>query len=206
MKLPRQSLARRNHNLPALTRKLIHADVGARIASIRTRLGLKRYEFAERLGVTRATQGNWEMGQMPRADLLDKLARSGGVSVEWLLHGRDSEGKQPVRSRASKNVLQNKFLYRQKLPVLPDFAPTELRKLPVRYLERYQSRARNLLIHLHWELREYRKALKSEFRAQQQLRTTDRARPIRLSSPPPARVANRPPATRQHFKRRGRKP
>jgi transcriptional regulator with XRE-family HTH domain len=152
-----------------LTRKLVHADVGARIALIRRRLGLKRYEFAERLGVTRATQGNWEMGQMPRADLLDRLARSGGVSVEWLLHGHDSGGKQAVRPRGSKNVLQRKFLDRKKLSesyMLVDFAPADLRKLPRRYLERYQSRAANLLTRLRRELERYRTVLKLEFRAQ----------------------------------------
>lgn len=152
-----------------MTRKLVHADVGARIALIRRRLGLKRYEFAERLGVTRATEGNWEMGQMPRADLLDKLARSGGVSVEWLLHGHDSGGTQAVRPRGSKNVLLRKFFDREKSPesyMLANFAPADLRKLPRRYLERYQSRAKNLLIRLHRELRQYRTALKLEFRAQ----------------------------------------
>jgi transcriptional regulator with XRE-family HTH domain len=155
-----------------LARKLVHADVGARIASIRKRLGLKRYEFAERLGVTRATEGNWEMGQMPRADLLDKLARTGGVSVEWLLHGSDSGSKQPVRGRArpSKNVLQKMLLRRGKSSetlVFPDFGPAELRRLPLRFLERYQSRAVTLLTHLHHELKEYRKTLMSEFRMQQ---------------------------------------
>ena len=152
-----------------MTRKLVHADVGARIALIRRRLGLKRYEFAERLGVTRATQGNWEMGQMPRADLLDKLARSGGVSVEWLLHGHDSGGKQAVRPRGSKKVLQRK-LDREKPPesyMLADFAPADLRKLPRFYLERYQSRAANLLTRLRRELKQYRTALKLEFRAQE---------------------------------------
>ena len=152
-----------------MTRKLVHADVGARIALIRRRLGLKRYEFAERLGVTRATQGNWEMGQMPRADLLDRLARSGGVSVEWLLHGHDSGGKQAGRPRGSKNVLQRKFLDRDRPPenYMPaDFAPADLMKLPRRYLERYQSRAGNLLVRLRRELRQYRTALKLEFRAQ----------------------------------------
>jgi transcriptional regulator with XRE-family HTH domain len=151
-----------------LTRKLVHADVGARIALIRRRLGLKRYEFAERLGVTRATEGNWEMGQMPRADLLDKLARSGGVSVEWLLHGHDSEGKQAVRPRGSKNVLQGKFLDREKPPesyMRVDVFPADLRKLPRRYLSRYQSRAANLAIRLRRELKQYRTDLKLEFRA-----------------------------------------
>ena len=151
-----------------MTRQLVHPDVGARIALIRRRLGLKRYEFAERLGVTRATQGNWEMGQMPRADLLDKLARSGGVSVEWLLHGRDSGGNK-IRSRRSKNVARRTILCSEKTPesyVLPDLAPADLRKLPRRYLERYQSRATNLLIRLRHELTQYRTALKLEFRTQ----------------------------------------
>jgi transcriptional regulator with XRE-family HTH domain len=49
-----------------MTRKLIHAEVGARTAQVRRKLGLKRYEFAKVLGVTPATAGNYEMGQMPR--------------------------------------------------------------------------------------------------------------------------------------------
>ena len=153
-----------------MTRKLVHADVGARIALIRRRLGLKRYEFAARLGVTRATEGNWEMGQMPRADLLDKLARSGGVSVEWLIHGHESGGKQAVRPRDSKNMLQRKFLDREKPPesyMLTDFAPADLRKLPRRYLKRYQSRAAKLFSRLRRELKQYRTALKLESRAQE---------------------------------------
>jgi transcriptional regulator with XRE-family HTH domain len=155
-----------------VTRKLVHADVAARIAWIRKRLGLKRYEFAERLGVTRATQGNWEMGQMPRADLLDKIAHAGGVSVEWLLHGSDSGSSRPTRgqSRQSKKALQKKLLHSEELPgafVLPDLSPAELSNLPRRYLERYQSRATELIIRLERELEAYRRALKLEFRAQQ---------------------------------------
>src|SRR6202158_5323347 len=141
MRSPGQSLS---SGIGILARKLVHADVGARIALIRRRLGLTRYEFAERLGAPPAPQGNWEMGQMPRAHLLDRLARSGGVSVEWLLHGHDSGGKQAVRPRGPKNVLHRKVLNREKPSesyMLADFAPAALRKLPRGYLERYQSRA-----------------------------------------------------------------
>ncbi len=108
---------------------------------------------------------------MPRADLLDKLARTGGVSVEWLLHGSGSGSKQAVRRQLrTKAVLPQTLLDREKSSerfVLPDFAPSGLRRLPRRYLERYQKRAAVLLTHLHRELEEYRRALETEFRKQQ---------------------------------------
>jgi transcriptional regulator with XRE-family HTH domain len=72
-----------------------------RIAAVRRRLGLSRPAFAARVGVTRNVVIRWEGGRnRPRAELLDRIAKVGGVSVEWLLGGsrrqraRDGEDRE----------------------------------------------------------------------------------------------------------------
>jgi transcriptional regulator with XRE-family HTH domain len=109
-----------------VTRKLVHHDVGARISQIRRGLGLKRYEFAERLGITKASAGNYERGQMPRADLLDRIAKIGNVTVEWLLHGPTDSASSRRRWEASSSLAR------------------ELKQLSPRYVTRYETRARLL--------------------------------------------------------------
>ena len=72
-----------------------------RIAAVRRRLGLSRPAFAARVGVTRNVVTRWEGGRnRPRAETLDRIAKVGGVSVEWLLGGsrrpraRDGEDRE----------------------------------------------------------------------------------------------------------------
>src|SRR5713101_1724226 len=141
-----------------MTRKLVHNEVGARIARVRIQLGLKRYELAKVLGSTPATVGNYERGQMPRADLLDKIARAGGVTVEWLLHGTERRGKQTSPVTRGSDL--------ERLIVWPDVTPRDLSRLPPRYLERYQSRLREQINRLRRELDEYRQVLRLEYRAE----------------------------------------
>ncbi len=150
-----------------MTRKLVHAEFGGRIAQVRQRLGLKKYQFAKILGVSPATAGNYESGQMPRADLLDEIARAGGVTVEWLLHGPEGRGKGTT-SMTHASDLESRFVW-------PDIAPRDLLTLPPRYLERYQVRLKERLNLLRRELDEYRRVLRLEYR-------TERTRTRRRSS------------------------
>jgi transcriptional regulator with XRE-family HTH domain len=67
----------------------------ARIIAVRTRLGLAQRAFAARVGVSRNAVIRYEGGHgRPRADTLERIARLGGVSVDWLLRGdrRPPEG------------------------------------------------------------------------------------------------------------------
>lgn len=81
----RNSRLRRTRNLNGLPE---------RIAAIRTRLGLSRPIFAARIGVSRNVVARWEAGTHgPRAARLERIAKLGGVSVDWLLRG---EGRPPV--------------------------------------------------------------------------------------------------------------
>jgi len=78
----RGAIARREHLGVAMRRTL-----GRRIARVRTHLHLTQGAFATLIGVTRNTAIRYELGAIPRAEVLDRIAQHGGVTVEWLLHG-----------------------------------------------------------------------------------------------------------------------
>jgi transcriptional regulator with XRE-family HTH domain len=66
-----------------------------RIAAVRHRLGLSQRAFAARAGTARTAVLRYESGHgRPRVDTLERIARLGGVSVDWLLRGdrRPPEG------------------------------------------------------------------------------------------------------------------
>jgi transcriptional regulator with XRE-family HTH domain len=59
-----------------------------RITTVRRRLGLSQRAFAKRLGVSQNIVGRWESGKHGlTARTLDRVAATGGVTTEWLLHG-----------------------------------------------------------------------------------------------------------------------
>ena len=65
--------------------------IGERVGGIRRQLGLSQAAFARLLGVSRNTLAKAERGHVPRAATLGRVARAGGVSVDWLMQGsRDS--------------------------------------------------------------------------------------------------------------------
>jgi transcriptional regulator with XRE-family HTH domain len=69
----------------------------ARIALLRTRLGLAQRAFAARVGVTRNIVIKWERGHhWPSSRALERIAAAGGVTVDWLLRGH---GRPPRVSR-----------------------------------------------------------------------------------------------------------
>ncbi|WP_420453412.1 helix-turn-helix domain-containing protein [Ilumatobacter sp.] len=64
-------------------------DIGARIASARTTIGLSVGDVADRLGVRTSTVEKWEQGgTSPRGHHVSKIAGMLGVSVSWILIGR----------------------------------------------------------------------------------------------------------------------
>jgi transcriptional regulator with XRE-family HTH domain len=141
-----------------VTRKLVHHDVGTRIGQVRRRLGLKRYEFAERLGITKASAGNYERGQMPRADVLDRIARIGDISVEWLLHGPGDRVGSRRRMETSSSLAR------------------KLRQLSPRYVTRYAARARLLEQRMQEALNEYANRLIREHQREIANRSARRVR------------------------------
>ena len=66
-----------------------------RIAAVRQKLWLSQPAFSARVGVTRNVVARWEGGKHGlRAGRLDRIAKLGGVSGDWLLRGdsRPPEG------------------------------------------------------------------------------------------------------------------
>lgn len=72
-------------------RKQAALGFSARLREARQRAGfLNHAAVAKTLGLTREGYGRLERGNvMPRADILLRLARTFGVSVDWLLGLRD---------------------------------------------------------------------------------------------------------------------
>jgi transcriptional regulator with XRE-family HTH domain len=65
---------------------------GERVARIRRRLALSQAAFARLVGVGRNTVAKAERGHLPRAATLGRLARAGGVGVDWLMRGSHDPG------------------------------------------------------------------------------------------------------------------
>jgi transcriptional regulator with XRE-family HTH domain len=66
----------------------------SRLRHVRETLGLSRSAFADRLGIPRNSVSRYELGrQTPSVAALLKIARVGGVTVDWLLAGGDGQSR-----------------------------------------------------------------------------------------------------------------
>lgn len=75
------------------------STVGARLKSERTRLGFNIRDFAERAGVGKSTQGNYENDVgMPDADYLNRISQL-GAEIFWIMRG-EAEDDEHREKRA----------------------------------------------------------------------------------------------------------
>ena len=72
---------------------------------LRDRAGLSQMELADRLGVSRQAVSRWESGDTtPTMDKLKSLARSDGVSLDWLCSDTaDGEPPEAAKPEADRN-------------------------------------------------------------------------------------------------------
>ncbi len=77
-------------------------DISARIREVRGKL--KKAEFADILGIPRPNFYKYEDGRQPPADVLQKIADYGGVSVKWLLTGEEGGNSEKTRPPAQPRV------------------------------------------------------------------------------------------------------
>jgi len=137
------------------------ADVGERIRSVRKGLKATQAQFGRRLGIIPLSVARYEAGRIPRADVLERIARIGGVTSSWLLHGErygDSPLQtEPVISQAVQEVHDL---------VQPDWTSKPWRKLPPRFRKRYEERARDAVARLKRELEDYRDLLHMKSRGE----------------------------------------
>lgn len=67
-----------------------YMTINDRILSRRKHLKLSQLELANRIGITRVSVGKWESGlNQPKGRYLNDLAAALGVSVDWLLTGKE---------------------------------------------------------------------------------------------------------------------
>jgi transcriptional regulator with XRE-family HTH domain len=144
--------SRNNGSVPVMP----DAGVGRRIRQVRQGLGLTQAGLARQLGVIKVSIARYEAGRVPRANLLDRIATLGGVSVEWLLHGGSSSqrlGAESCRGDRGFRSLSVPMRLQHRVSNLPD-----------RYQERFTARVNELKARLLRELDEYVKLLEAENR------------------------------------------
>ena len=132
-------------------------DVGERIRRIRQQLDLTQSEFSKKLGVIQVSVARYEAGRVPRAQVLEKIARIGGVTTSWLLHGEAAETTDPRSRQTTPKELGDVMRL-----LSPDWDSKTWRKLSQQLRTRYQERAREVGTRLVRELEEYRKVLEAE--------------------------------------------
>jgi transcriptional regulator with XRE-family HTH domain len=134
-------------------------SIGERIRLIRRQLDLTQSEFSKKLGVIQVSVARYEAGRVPKAQVLEKIARIGGVTTSWLLHGEATETTDPQARQTTTKELRD--LVRL---LSPDWDAKTWRKLSQPLRSRYQERAREVASRLVRELEEYRKVLEAERR------------------------------------------
>jgi transcriptional regulator with XRE-family HTH domain len=134
-------------------------DVGERIRRIRQQLDLTQSEFSKKLGVIQVSVARYEAGRVPRAQVLEKIARIGGVTTSWLLHGEATETTDPRGRQTTPKELSDVMRL-----LNPDWDSKTWSKLSHQLRTRYQERAREVADRLVRELEEYRKVLEAERR------------------------------------------
>jgi len=136
------------------------ASVGHRIRSVRKGLKITQAQFGRRLGIIPLSVARYEAGRVPRADVLERIARFGGVTTSWLLYGeRNSDAllqTEPVISEMAKKILE---------VAQPDWTSTPWVRLSPRYRKRYEERVKDAVARLKRELEDYRDLLEMKSRA-----------------------------------------
>jgi len=117
--------------------------ISARIRQIRGKL--KKAEFADILGIPRPNLSKYESGRKPPADVLQKIADYGEVTVKWLLTGKEEDKEernlvQPLRTEHFPKPQESPWP-----PVIQEFLFAEVLKV----LEEYQDKRRIVLDRIH---------------------------------------------------------
>ena len=138
-------------------------SIGERIRWIRRQLDLTQSEFSKKLGVIQVSVARYEAGRVPKAQILEKIARIGGVTTSWLLHGERGGSPIEATERQTRQSIPKEF--RDLVRLLgPDWDSKTWRKWSQQLRDRYHDRAREIASRLTRELEEYRKVLEAERR------------------------------------------
>jgi len=122
------------------------------------RLRLTQAQFAAKLGVIGISIARYEGGRVPRADILDRIARLGGTTSAWILHGDQRPTTRAVPRRSVPNALPRHI--RQLITLLsPDWTADPWNRASPDVRRRYERRVRENAVQLKRHLEEYRRLL-----------------------------------------------
>ena len=126
-------------------------EVGRRIKHIRSQLNLTQAELGQKLGVKKLAVAKYEAGRVPKLEMLNKLARIGGVPTSWFFQ---LEPKillpSAVDVPASLKKAVNELL--EQLRTSKSLKSAALQR-------RFEARCKELLIRCRCDLEAYRQAL-----------------------------------------------
>jgi transcriptional regulator with XRE-family HTH domain len=132
--------------------------LGRRLRVVRERLNLTQEALAREVGVTKVSVARYEAGRIPRAEVLDRIARLAGVTVSSLLR-TDNLPRSGDRERKAPRPATPAVVARV-LPLLdPDWNGEPWRQLSKEAQARYEKRVRKALDELKTALEEYRSLL-----------------------------------------------
>ena len=81
--------------------------LGARIAALRREAGLSQTELAQELGISASAIGMYEQSRRePSAQMLVQLAKKFGVSVDYLLTGREPQHLQQLEQMLQHRIAE----------------------------------------------------------------------------------------------------
>lgn len=67
--------------------------------------GVTAYKVSKETGVTQSTLSDWKRGRStPKSDNMKKIADYFGVSVDYLMTGKDEPKQKPLNSPSGTNV------------------------------------------------------------------------------------------------------
>lgn len=89
--------------------------LGARIAALRREAGLSQTELAQELGISASAVGMYEQSRRePSAQMLVQLAEKFGVSVDYLLTGREPQQLQQLEQMLQHRIAEADFRLSQR--------------------------------------------------------------------------------------------
>jgi transcriptional regulator with XRE-family HTH domain len=85
----------------------VMSDFGKRFASARKQLGLTQQDVAATMNVSRVAVSHYEQDKMfPGLDALAQYCRETGISMDWLVLGREPAGSFDARLNALPDALK----------------------------------------------------------------------------------------------------
>jgi transcriptional regulator with XRE-family HTH domain len=107
----------------------------------------KKAEFARILGVPQPNLSKYESGRLPPADVLQKIADYGGVTVKWLLTGEEGSNlektrptlRPPVTPKPAHTCEIQEFLLAQIIQAVEEYTEKYNLDYPLKYRARLIS-------------------------------------------------------------------